>query len=104
MKSVVIENFLNENYEFVNNLYKFNKRKDGYITFPIFAVYENPVDFPNKYVVRLWQINRKIGQPIATRYCVIKDTLEECREAIPPHLYRFGKDSSDDPQIVETWI
>jgi len=104
MKSEVIENFLNENYEHVNKFYKFSKRKRGYITFPIFAVYENPVDFPNKYVVRLWQINRKIGQPIATGYCVVKDTLEECRKAIPPYLYRFGRDSSDDPQIIETWI
>lgn len=103
MKSVIIENFLNENYEHVNKLYRFNRRK-GHTTFPIFAVYENPVDFHNKYVVRLWQINRKIGQPIATRYCVVKNTLEECREAIPPNLHRFGRESSDDPQIVETWI
>lgn len=104
MNSVIIGNFLNENYEYVSKLYRFNRRNKGYTTFPIFAVYENPVDFPNKYVVRLWQINRKIRQPIATRYCVVKNTLEECREAIPLNLHRFGRDSSDDPQMVETWI
>ncbi|WP_161486914.1 hypothetical protein [Clostridium magnum] len=48
MKSVIIENFLDENYECVSKLYKFNKRNVGYINFPMFAVYENPIDFPNK--------------------------------------------------------
>lgn len=104
MKSVIIENFLNENYKYINKLYKFSRSIEGYSTFPIFAVYEKPVDFPDKYVVRLWKINRKIGKAIVTQYCVVKDTLEECRKAIPPHLYRFGRESSDDPKIVETWI
>lgn len=102
MKSIVIENFLDENYNYLDKIYKFNKRKN--YMFPLFVIYENPIDFPGKCVVRLWQINRKADIPIATRYCTVKDTLEECRNSIPPSFYRFGREASDDPKIVETWI
>jgi hypothetical protein len=102
MKSISLDNFNGANYQIVKKIYV--PATFGYFNLPLFAIYENPKDFPNKYVVRLWEINRQLGKTIATRYCVVKDTLEECRKALPPGLYRIGRESSDDPIIIESWI
>ncbi len=70
-------------------------------SFPCFTVYFNPKDFPEKYVVRLFDGNKP------TRLCAVKDTLEEARAAIPkqPVEYlRVVREKNDDPVIVETWL
>jgi len=100
--STILQDFHNENYIYVSNMLK--KSKGDYSSIPLFVVCENPKDFPSKYVVRLWQINRNIKKTLPTPYCVVKDTIEEARKAMPPNLYRFGKDSHDHPVIIETWI
>lgn len=99
---IVLNNFLDKNYDHVKALYK--EATEGYLCMPVFVVYEHPKDFPGKYVVRLWQIDRENNITEPTSYCVVKDTLKEIREALPCNLYRFGRDSSDDPVIIETWI
>jgi hypothetical protein len=101
-KSIILQDFHGENYKYVDNMFK--EFTGGYSSVPLFAVYERPKDFPCKYVVRLWQINRDIKKTLPTPYCAVKDTLEEARNAMPHNLYRFGRDSSDDPVIIETWI
>lgn len=102
IKSVILENFKGTNLSHVKEIC--TPVTIGLLNFPLFAVYEKPEDYPDKYVVRLWQINRQLGKPLATRFCIVKDTLEECRQALPGGLYRLGRESSDDPVIIETWI
>lgn len=66
---------------------------------PLIVVYKNPLDYPNKYVARLWGIKNN-----ATNIVVIKDSLEEIRKAIPKGMQRLKATSKDDPVIVETYI
>lgn len=101
MKNVVLKDFKEGNYEVVKRLYI--HATEGYKAFPIFAVYEHPKECKDKYVVRMWQIIRGVPTPVPTQYCLVKDTLEECRDALPAGLFRF-KDANADPVIVETWI
>lgn len=97
MENIILKDFKNENFRYVK---EFSTK--GNIV--LFAIYKNPKDFPDKYVIRLWQINKNVGKPVATRYCVIKDNLEECRASIPEGFYKFDRIKNDDPAIVETWI
>lgn len=65
---------------------------------PIIVVYKNPLDYPDKYVARLWGVKN------ATNMVVIKNSLEEIRKAIPKEMYRLGATNRDDPVIIETWL
>lgn len=65
---------------------------------PMIAVYEHPLDFPEHYVARLFDINK------STPHCIVKDTLEEIRAAIPEHFHRLERAQQDEPQIVEVWL
>mgnify|MGYP000915220125 FL=1 len=69
---------------------------------PMIVIYFSPEDYPGKYVGRVWDIGTK--GPAATPYIVIRDNLEEIRALLPTGLCRFGRDKSDVPAIVETWI
>jgi len=70
-----------------------------------YTVYENPADFPGRFVVRRWMITRHSADPIAVKephaVCL---TLETARQSIPAGLYRLPRENSDDACIVETWI
>ena len=66
---------------------------------PIVVVYKNPKDYPDKYVARLWDIKNK-----ATLCVIVRDTLEQIRDAIPDNLTRISPTAKDDPVIVETWL
>ena len=66
---------------------------------PIICVYYNPSDYPGKYVARVFDVT------VASKYVVVKDTLEEIRKAIPKNRFkRFVRRDNDDPVIVETYI
>lgn len=66
---------------------------------PIITVYQNPQDFPDKFVARLFDVD----QP--TPYTVVKDSLKEVRQAIPQHVfYKIPPMESDDPSIIEVWV
>ena len=65
---------------------------------PLIVVYNNPEDYPNKYVARVWDVNRP------TALVAVADTLEEIREAIPQEMYNIGRQPQDDPCIVEVWL
>lgn len=64
----------------------------------IFCIYDHPTDYPDHFVVRLWD-----GEE-PTNTIVLANTLEEARAAIPQGLARFSRTEGDDPKIVETWI
>lgn len=65
---------------------------------PLICIYERPADYPDKYVARLWDLQRPTG------LIAIADTLEEARAAVPPGMVPLARDERDDPCIVETWI
>jgi hypothetical protein len=98
---------------------------------PQIAVYYNTLDFPNKYVARVFDavakipcgvkvppevtakaiICEKCGQPhegvhtvAATNHVIVRDTLEEIREGIPDFFGRISRSPEDEPHIVEVWI
>ncbi|WP_341285192.1 hypothetical protein [Priestia megaterium] len=65
---------------------------------PVITVFYNTLDIPNKYAARLLDAN----QP--TNVVVIKDTLDEIRNIIPPHYTCLNRDPSDPPTMIETWL
>lgn len=66
------------------------------------VVYDHPRDFPDKFVVRRWDIGA--GVVTATDEVRVADTLEEIRRLIPFGLFRLGRFEEDDPCIVELWL
>lgn len=67
------------------------------------VVYRHPRDYPEKFVLRRWDITR--GHVlIATDEVALADTLELIREAVPPGLYCLKRFAEDDPRIVEVWL
>lgn len=67
---------------------------------PMAVVYEKPQDFPDKYIVRIFDCN------IPTNTLLIRDSLQDCREDITAagFLACMERDSRDVLSIVETWI
>ena len=69
---------------------------------PMAVIYRKPEDYPEDYVVRLF--DGKTGQP--TPMIILRDTLEECREDIQKSGFSacFPRSRYDDPVIVESWV
>ena len=65
---------------------------------PIICIYQNPDDYPGKYVARVWDADEP------TSLIAIAETLEAVRETIPPNMHRLHRRPDDDPIIVEVWI
>ncbi len=65
---------------------------------PLIAVFKNTVDYPDKYVARLFDLNRPINA------MEIGDTLEGIRAKLPKYMFCLAPDSKDHPTVVETWI
>lgn len=65
---------------------------------PAYCIYEHPLDYPDKYVVRVWRNNIACDGPFA-----ITDTLEQARATVPRGLIAV-RTSDDDTAIVETYI
>lgn len=68
----------------------------------IWVVYENPSDYPGKYVLRRQTAEK--GSISKDSECVVKDSYEELIEHIPQGKTRINRDLQDDPVIMETWI
>ena len=65
---------------------------------PIIAIYEHPMDYPDKYVARVFNIDRP------TFIAVTADTLEEIRGCVPEEMHWFPRSGTDNPAIVEYWL
>ncbi len=67
---------------------------------PIAVIFEHPLDFPDKYVIRLFDMNN------ATNVIILKDSLDECRREClySNFLNPIPRDESDDSHIVESWM
>ncbi len=67
------------------------------------VIYEKPLDFPNNYIGRIFNMN----EAKATEYYIKGDTLEEVRrQAEESTLFNVAipRTQQDDKVIVETWI
>ena len=69
---------------------------------PMAVIYQKPKDYPDNYVVRIF--DGKTGRP--TDVAILRNTLEECREDIQKSGYStcFPRSRYDDPVIVESWV
>lgn len=67
---------------------------------PMAVIYEKPKDFPENYVVRIWDTTKP------TNIVYVSDDLEKCRKEINELglMLRMGAENADDPCIVEVWI
>lgn len=69
----------------------------------MFVIYDNPSDYPDKFVVREHQVHRD-STHTASLQCTVFDTLDGARRSLPQGLYRLTRSPDDDPVIVEVWI
>lgn len=65
----------------------------------LFVVYENPRDFPGKFVVRRWL--DAVPERTPLRVC---EQLHQARAVIPAGAANIGRMREDDPAIREVWI
>lgn len=69
-----------------------------------YAIYFNPSDYPDKYVVRGWTIEPG-PEPIPDEEPhFVCNTLEAARLSIPGGLIPLARSLRDDPVLVEVWI
>lgn len=71
---------------------------------PMCVVYEHPMDFPDRYVVRL--LDMFDGHVAITNTVIVRDSLEDCRREITENGFTvfFPRSPGDDACIVETWL
>lgn len=68
-------------------------------TMPLITVYAHPADYPDKYVARVWDLDRP------TNLAAVADDHEGILQAIPTaQMTRMDRSPKDDPCIVEVWI
>lgn len=84
MLTITLESFVD--YDFTN------------CVLPLITVYNRPLDFPDKYVARLFDLDK------ATVYAIVKDNIEEIHESLPAGFTRMDRNKVDDPNIVEVWL
>ena len=66
---------------------------------PIVVIYERPLDYPDQYAARVFDLNRP------TELFVLADNLDEIRAKIPTEiLFQLPPDPRDEPHIKEVWI
>lgn len=70
---------------------------------PIAVVYKNPIDYPDKYVIR---IHETLPKPKATEYYTVHNSYDECLIELKEagFLTKIPKDKDDYQCIVESWI
>lgn len=73
---------------------------------PSLTCYKHPLDFPDKFVARLFYIG---DVTIVTKVVVTGDTYDELLEKICPviqylDLMKFDRSPYDDKCVIETWL
>lgn len=84
VKTIIVESFANVDF--------------SKLFMPVIVVYENPKDYPRRFVARLFDLDKP------TRVAVVKETLDEVRKAIPRSMVSIVRSKFDDPAIFEIWI
>lgn len=67
----------------------------------VWVIYAHPDDFPAHYVVRRWTVTPQGEEP--GEYLLVND-LEEARSCVPAGCVRMGREETDAPCVVETWV
>lgn len=65
-------------------------------------IYFNALDHPGLYVVRGFTVGAGTLRPDG--FCLVFESLELAREAVPAGLACLSASVDDEPQIVETWF
>ena len=68
----------------------------------IYAIYERPLDYPDRFVVRRWKVVGAIPTP--EKVPMIANDLEDARACVPPDKMRLDRCVIDDPAILEVWL
>lgn len=89
--------------ERTNRVYSISEYNLAPLMFPIVTVYENPKDYPNKYVARVFET---IPEPTPTDAVVIYDTKEELDKDLWESGYRtfFPRQKFDDKAIIGSYL
>lgn len=66
--------------------------------FIVYAIYDHPTDYPDKFVTRKWNGPTPDITPL-----IVCDTIEEARTVIPEGYINMGQDLLD-PIIIEHYI
>lgn len=72
---------------------------------PVVVIYQDPSDFPGKFVARRQWVTK--GGTIEIEACplAVVDSLDEARAVVPAQQsYRADRLPNDDPSILEIWI
>jgi len=68
-----------------------------------YVIYDNPSDYPGKFVVRRITVGR--GSVLMSEHpLAVTETLLAARKSIPPGLHRVERFTADDPVICEVWL
>lgn len=70
---------------------------------PMWVIYNNPADFPGKFVVRCHSAGPGFVIADSTPLAIV-NTLDEARAAVPPGKTNIHRMSADDPCIAEVWL
>jgi hypothetical protein len=64
----------------------------------LYVIYDHPTDYPDKWVVRRWELD------VPKEVVGTADSLEEARALIPEGCTNLSRSTSDDPKIHEVWL
>lgn len=95
------EDFYEDYSEFISKPVEHLREVDmSDMKLPIAVIFKNPLDFPDKYVIRLFDMNN------ATNVIILKNSLEDCRNEClySNFLNPIPRDNNDDSHIVESWM
>ena len=67
-----------------------------------YVIYCNPKDYPNKFVVRKWEIFP--GKVEAGGVICETNSIEEARESLPVGVVEMPVFEDDDAVIAEVWM
>lgn len=67
----------------------------------LWTIYDHPDDHPDSFAVREWTIGNGTTTPGTV---TLAPTLYEARLLVPAGKFPIGRDDTDDPKIVETWL
>ncbi|MFL1449166.1 hypothetical protein ACI77O_12295 [Pseudomonas tritici] len=69
--------------------------------YSIWVVYDHPIEYPDKFVGRRWEVKPEHGP---TEDILLADSVDALRQQLPAGLIRLPRNVADNPSIVETWI
>ena len=74
------------------------------MTWPMITIYENPSDYPDLFVARIFDITA--GFVFPTNTFITRKSLEDVRMDIMAagFITRLEREACDDPAIKETWM